>query len=396
MLRVPTLPELLHDAGEPTAIAGTKLVTAVLDRAPRPDDARSVVLFEGNTLPASSAQTLAAQIGQPFPKEIHFPNLEADAWTTEALTGGLWKRARDGVPRFTILWMSDPDYTQHQFGLDTRQAHRALTSADNNLAAVLRDLDARGLRASTDVLVVSDHGFSTIGRTVDFARVLTDAGFSATREYKTPPARGDVLINNLGGTVFLYVAEHDADTVRRLAEFLQASDLAGVIFTREELPGTFPLSAAHIDSPDAPDVAVSLRWNADKNATGFAGKVMSDGTRKPGQGTHATLSPYDLHNTLVAAGPDFRQGWRDELPTGNVDVAPTIAHVLGLKGVPKMDGRVLRESLREPEDSRSLVSPTTERLEAHTDGKDVSWSQYLQVTHFDGVEYLEEGNFQTR
>ena len=387
-LRVPTLPELLHAAGEPTAIAGTKLVTAVLDRAARPDGADSVVLFEGHTLPESFAAPLARQVGQPFPSEIHFPNVEPDAWTTRALTDVLWKRAEGGPPRFSVLWMSDPDYTQHQFGPASPPSRRALASADANLAAVLRSLDERGLRASTDVLVVSDHGFSTIGRGVDTVRALTEAGFRAAREYKTPPARGDVLINGLGGTVFLYVAEHDADTVRRLAAFLEGSDFAGVIFTRDALPGTFPMSAAHIDSPDAPDLAVAMRWNDDKNEAGLPGTVVSDGGRKPGQGTHSSLSRYDLHNTLVAAGPDFRQGWRDELPTGNVDVAPTIAHLLGLKDAPKMDGRVLTESLRESEGQPSPAPPATERLQV----QDASWTQYLQVTRFGGVDYLDEGN----
>ena len=395
-LHGPPLPELLHTRGASTAVAGTKPVTALLDRAERANDADAPVLFEGRTLPENLSSLLPEWMGGAFPGEIHFPNVEADAWTTRALTRFFWEKGPDGPPAFTVLWMSDPDYTQHQFGLATHQAHRALASADANLAVLLRELDTRGLRASTDVLVVSDHGFSTIGRTIDFAGLLTEAGFPATREYKTPPQRGDVLVDSLGGTVFLYVAEHDADTVRRLTEFLQASDVAGVLFTRDALPGTFPLSAAHVDSPDAPDLVVSLRWNADRNAAGFPGTVVSDGTRKPGQGTHATLSPYDMHNSLVAAGPDFRQGWRDELPSGNVDIAPTIAHLLGLKDAPKMDGRVLLESLRAAEDKPSSDSPTTERLEAHTQGKDATWSQYLQVTRYGGVEYLDEGNFQAR
>ncbi len=394
-LRVPTLPELLRITGKSTVVAGTKPVAAVLDRAPRLDDATSVVLFEGRTLPESLAATPAWK-GEPFPPDVHFPNVAEDEWTTGALTNTLWKPGKDGLPALTVLWMSDPDYTQHQFGPDTPQAHRALASADANLAAVLRELDARGLRATTDVMVVSDHGFSTIGRGLDTARVLNDAGFHASREYKTAPAHGNVLVDGLGGSVFLYVAEHDADTVRRLAEFLQTTDFAGVILTREALPGTFALSAAHIDSPDAPDLVVAMRWNDDTSASGFPGKVVSDGGRKPGQGTHATLGRYDMHNTLVAAGPDFRQGWRDELPSGNVDVAPTIAHLLGMTDLPKMDGRVLEESLRGFEGRLAPIPAVTQRLEAHGEGENAAWSQYLQVARFGEVEYLDEGNFVPR
>ena len=400
-LLVPTLPELLHAVGMRTLVVGTKRVAVLLDRAVRSDDetlyqgtgAGSVVLSEGETLPDGFVKILTEQIGRPFPKEIHFPNVEQDTWTAEALTGTLWKRWHDGPPPFTVLWMSDPDYTQHQFGPDTPPARRALASVDARLASVLAELYAQNLRATTDVLVVSDHGFSTIGRGVDFAKELTDAGFRATREYKAPPARGDVLINGLGGTVFLHVAEHDPETIRRLVGFLQGTDFAGVIFTRDALPGTFTLKDAHIDSPDAPDIAVAMRWNDDRNATGFLGAVVSDGSRKPGQGTHSSLSRYDLHNTLIAAGPDFRQGWRDELPSGNVDVAPTIAHLLGLKDLPKMDGRVLTESLRAAEGQPTPAAPHADRHEAvREEGKVVQWSQYLQITRFGGVDYFDEGN----
>ncbi len=47
-----------------------------------------------------------------------------------------------------------------------------------------------------------------------------------------------------------------------------------------------------------------------------------------GAGMHVSLSPYDMHNTLVAAGPAFREGLASELPSGNIDVAPTILKIL--------------------------------------------------------------------
>ncbi len=389
-LPVPTLPELLQAAGRRTVVAGTKPVAALFDRRERPDapdTAQSVVVYGGHFLPSD----LAARGGDPelasFPEEIHFPNTAQDAWTTNALTRWLWPQHPKVFPEFSVLWMSDPDYTQHQFGPASPQAERALTGVDADLAQVLEALGTERLQTDTDVLVVSDHGFSTIGRRIDLAQQLVDAGFHAGREYKEPPQSGDILVNGLGGTVYLYVAGHDAETIRRATAFLQSSDFAGVIFTRDALPGTFALSAAHLDSPDAPDIAVAFRWNDDKNAAGFPGEVVSDGGRKPGQGTHATLSRYDMHNTLVACGPDFKKGWRDELPSGNVDLAPTVAHLLGLAVAPGMDGRVLAEALVEPAGD-APAAPRTERVEAGQ----ADWHQYLQVTHYGGVDYFDEGN----
>ena len=398
-LRVPTLPELLQAAGRRTVVTGTKGVVVLMDRTVRSEDRRrrraggyvAGFIRRQDTAGGPRSQMLDASLHGTFPSEIHFPNVEQDAWTTRALTGPLWGTSPDELPQFSVLWMSDPDFTQHQFGPDSPQAHRALASVDANLGLVLQELARRHLRDTTDVLVVSDHGFSTIGRKIDLAALLTAAGFDATREYKTPPHPGAILVDGLGGSVYLYVAGHDTETIRRAVTFLQEGDCAGVIFTREALPGTFALNAAHIDSPDAPDIAVALRWNDDKSATGFPGLIVSDGGRKPGQGTHASLSRYDMHNTLVAAGPDFRKGWRDDLPTGNVDLAPTIAHLLGLPSPPKMDGRILYESFPEPA-FQFPPPPTTQRIESERETDTVRWSQYLQVTRYGGVDYIDEGD----
>ncbi len=398
-LRVPTLPELLQAAGARTVVTGTKRIVILMDRAARPfvsndkDAAQSMVLYEGHTLPENLLEWASDADASAFPTEIHFPNSDQDAWTTNALLHSLWPLRPEGPPKFSVLWMSDPDYTQHQFGPDSPQAHRALASVDANLAAVLKDLTDKGFRDTTDVFVVSDHGFSTIGQGVDFPKVLNDAGFNASREYKAPPKPGDILVNGLGGSVFLYVAGHDAETIRRAVDFLQRSDFAGVIFTRSAMPGTFAMSAAHIDSPDAPDIAVALRWTDDKSATGFPGLVFSDGARRPGQGTHATLSRYDMHNTLIAAGPDFRAGWRDELPSGNIDLAPTIAHLLGLPNPPQMDGRVLTEALKQNEKDPLPVATTRPVVSGNFDGRPL-WTQSLRISRVGSTEYIDEGNGQ--
>ena len=60
---------------------------------------------------------------------------------------------------------------------------------------------------------------------------------------------------------------------------------------------------------------------------------------------HGSFSPIDVHNTLIANGPAFRAGITIRNPTGNVDVAPTVAYVLG-HAMPLADGRVLNGGIR--------------------------------------------------
>src|SRR5205814_7632806 len=128
-------------------------------------------------------------------------------------------------------------------------------------------------------------------------------------------------------SVLFYIVQHQADVLHRLVEFLQRSDFAGVILTREPMEGAFTLADAHIDSPDAPDAVMAFKWKDEPNQYDVAGMIDADWQRGAGKGTHATLSRYDMHNTLIAAGPHFQQGGSDDLPTGNVDLAPTILQI---------------------------------------------------------------------
>ena len=258
----PTIAELVQRAGGRTATATTKTVGFLLDRQVKvghasglpsavnasgthalPSQAHAkngVTLFAGKALPGDVLNPIVAALG-PFPSA----SLQKDVWTTKAATDFLWK---DGVPAFSLLWLGNPDLTQHETAPGAPLALAAIKASDDNFAAVLSALDRQGARETTDVFVVSDHGFSTIKRSIDLRKILRDAGFSAKTEFTDEPKRGDVMLVGNGGSVLFYVEGHDAEVTRRLVEFLQQTDFAGVIFTKEPMPGTFNLSEAKIDS----------------------------------------------------------------------------------------------------------------------------------------------------
>jgi hypothetical protein len=222
---------------------------------------------------------------------------------------------------------------------------------------------------------------------VNLAGLLAKAGFKNTYAFQGTPRPGEILHVPLGGSTQLYVPDRDPELIQKLVTFLQSSDFAGPIFTRAGLPGTFPLSAARIETPNSPDILFSYRWSAGKNESGVAGLVASE-SRHIGYGTHASLSPYDIHNTLVAVGPDIRSKFRNTYPTGNVDVAPTILHLLGLPGAENMDGRILYEALA----GAAFEAPPveTKTIEATTG----NWKQWLKIATFGKATYLDEGNAQ--
>src|SRR5262249_19856888 len=221
-IAAPTIAELVQRAGARSLIAASKTVGLLLDRHPNDFGAnKSVTLFEGKALPSAALVVITEKLG-PFPS-VH---LQRDPWTTKALTDVLWK---DGVPAVSILWLGEPDLTEHETAPGAPEALAAIKSADENLATVLSALDERNARGTTDVFVVSDHGFSTIRRSNDLRKMLNEAGFAATTEFNGEPKPGYIMLAGNGGSVLFYVTGHDATVTRRLVEFLQQSDFAGVI-----------------------------------------------------------------------------------------------------------------------------------------------------------------------
>jgi arylsulfatase A-like enzyme len=387
----PTLAEILRATGKSAVIAGSKQVALLHYRLPRPDEpGGDVTLFAGETLPPSLGARLQQSLG-PFPAEVRKsssrPNEPRDEWTTRALTGPLWSGP---IPACSLLWLSEPDFSQHAAGPGSRKALAAIRSSDRKLAAVLAELKRRGLRDKTDVFVVSDHGFSTVERSVDVCQTLAKAGFPAYRQFKSAPKAGDVLVVGAGGSILFYIIGHQAETTRRLVDFLEQQDFAGVLFTKEPMGGAFTLDDAHINSANAPDLVLSMRWSAGEGNADAPGLQISDGNSKPGQGNHGSLSRFDVNNILIGAGPDLKSGYTDTMPSGNTDLAPTILWLLGVNPEASMDGRVLTEALTI--DGPLAGQPSTRTLERTCTGEHFVWRQYLQVSRVNQTAYLDEGN----
>ncbi len=384
-LKLPTLAELLRQSGRRTVVAGAKPVALLADRAERDTAANGVNVFAAASVPPEIATNLLMTLGA-FPKEDS-TNRTRNDWTTDALVTSLWA---ESVPDFTFLWLNQPDAAQHATRPGSATALAAIRNADDNFGKVLQALKAKGLLETTDILVVSDHGCSTVSTKADLAADLKAAGIQAVREFKEKPGKGEVLVVSNSGSTLVYVIGHQQSVIGRVVQFLQEWPYTGVIFTRDALPGTFGLDAAHIQTEDAPDIVVSLRWTSEQNKFGAPGTLVTDNSAAIGRGSHVSLSPYDMHNTLVAAGPDFRSGVISKLPSGNVDIAPTVLKILGLDVPKNMDGRVLSEALKNG--GKPAKSKTPPLLETSVNLSGKTWRQYLRRSEVDGVVYCDEGN----
>lgn len=383
----PTVAELLRAAGRKTAVAGTKSVAFLHDRHAEWTYAaiKNSIKFAAAPMPAAMREETLRLLG-PFLTQPNNTSDERNRYATRALTEVMW---RDALPAFSLLWLSDPDLAQHDTAPGSEACLAAVASSDRNLGIVLDALEKRKARESTDVLVVSDHGFSTVERAIDFTAELRKAGFDMKDPFTETPKRGQIITADNAGTILFYVIEHDPAVTAKLVDWLQRSDFAGVIFAREKFEGTFPLEFVRANSADAPDVMVSLRWNEKPNQFGIPGHIMADNARPAGKGTHVTLSKFDVHNILFAAGPDFRERTKTTLPSSNLDLAPTILHILGVEPPQKLDGRVLVEAMEEKAERMETLSKTIDATRKFPAGV---WQQHLRVSLVGETVYIDEGN----
>ena len=239
-------------------------------------------------------------------------------------------------PAVALIWFSEPDSSNHKAGVGSALSNRALAAADEQFGRVIEWLDDEGRLSETDVFVVSDHGYATIESVVDVDAEIRSVGLDG------------ILAAANGGAGLFYTHEADPATVECLAAWLSSQPWCGALLASErvgDVPGTIPASVANIDGRRGPDLAMSFAWDSTTNEAGYPGSTASWGG-EVGVGTHGGMSRHELRNTLMARGPSFRQSAVVESPTGNIDVAPTILHLLGFPGGEEMDGRVLHEASR--------------------------------------------------
>jgi arylsulfatase A-like enzyme len=451
LLLVPTLFQIAQKAGLRTAVVGKsgpaflqdyKVGGVVLDeKTALPLDFARELVAAHVALPSTASLAyrsgelhLAEDNGNPTargavprladsttvdPEDRHgSPNAAANRYLMSVFLDYILPKRQ---PDLAVVWLRDPDSTEHEVGVGAPDYHAALRAQDELLGELEGRLTKLGLDAITDLLVVSDHGHSNVSGPLDLfplrrvedgkpgaidlvrgysvsgairlADALSRAGLRAYDGgdcgytpvlsgiladgrplhpaqaasanacgnhlplYTTPaygllhpflPQESLVVASN-GGSDYLYQPDRDPQRIRMAVRFLQSHEEYGAIFVDDRygsIPGTLPLSAVRLHNAEGrnPDIVVGYSFDEHAKIQGMPGIEFAGNAGFIGRGMHGSFSPIDVHNTLIAAGPDFARNYRDTLPSANIDVAPTIAAILALP-MNDSDGRPLREAL---------------------------------------------------
>src|SRR5216684_4833009 len=205
LLMAPTLAERLHARGlRLVGVSSGSTGSAFLLNPRAPSGIGAVVngYFDpGQTVayPTPVSEAILSKLGPAPPKAPGAARYDASVtWTQRVLREYVLPELR---PDVVINWLTEPDHTQHDVGVGSPSAREALQNDDREIARVLAALDELGLRASTDVFVISDHGFTTNTAGVDVAGALVDAGLKAALDST------DVVLASSGQSVGLHVED---------------------------------------------------------------------------------------------------------------------------------------------------------------------------------------------
>jgi arylsulfatase A-like enzyme len=235
-----------------------------------------------------------------------------------------------------ILWMGEPDATQHTRPLGSPEHLAVLRQADANAARVIEAVD-RLRDASDDVLLIacSDHGHQTVSRVIDIEAELVAAGLKESRE------SGDVVTPTSGTSTLVYVLPGSAGKTEAIGAFLASRDWVDRVVPAAEL-ATVGQAPNH-----GLAFAISLKSDDEPNPFGVRGhsyesKPVAGKATHLACGQHGGLARYEQMPFLMIDGADFTGGAVSTAPTSPIDLAPTIlAHLrLPAEG---MDGRGLQD-----------------------------------------------------
>ncbi|HEY6108557.1 MAG TPA: alkaline phosphatase family protein [Gemmatimonadales bacterium] len=266
---------------------------------------------------------------------------------------------RRGSTELLAVSLSATDYIGHSFGPDSREIHDQVLRLDRNLGWFLSRLADRYGRDNLLIVLSADHGVTPFpefsqahghpeARWVSVDTLIAAVNQQLDRMTATTTPRGWLDFD----TGLLFVKDNG-----RLAALGIRIDSVLADVTRRLLavPGV-----GRVDRPDslaAADTAadpVARRWRHviapeagiglvvtldDWDAWAYAGGVR--------YAAHGQPSDRDAHVPLIISGKGVRAGTYGAR-VNTVDIAPTLARLLGLAPLSIPDGRVLGEALASP------------------------------------------------
>jgi predicted AlkP superfamily pyrophosphatase or phosphodiesterase len=258
------------------------------------------------------------------------------AWQDRIWTDAAVDILEKHMPNLLLVHLLTLDSTNHEFGPGSSASYTAMALLDDRVKQILDAIEKSGRADQTTVFIVSDHGFRSVRQEIRLYVLLRQKGFAKA-------SGGSVWVLPDGGVAMVYVtdpAQRNALLPQLRTLFQNLEGIAHVYDASEFASLGLPTRS---ESDQAPDLLLSAKQGyLFGDAT--TGSVISPSKDR---GAHGYLSDdSSMQAIFIAAGAGIKKGVR--LPQiSNVDVAPTIAALLGLE-MKSVSGHTIREILEAP------------------------------------------------
>ncbi len=258
-----------------------------------------------------------------------------------------WTRAgihivKQHKPNLLLFHLLNTDAINHRSGPGTWASMSAFAFADTCLRELFEAVQAAGFADKATFVITTDHGFKTAKRVIRPNVALRQAGL--LRVQGPTITTCEAVANTLGGSAMIYVP----DKSKLAALTPKLKDLLGKLEGVERIYEPHEFAALGLPTPAQNDQMADLFVVA-KDGYAFThyptgDEAVTDLTPEVYPGHHGYLaSDPQLNGMFVAWGHGVKRGAQlGEIR--NVDVAPTVAALLGLK-MENVEGRVLAEAL---------------------------------------------------
>lgn len=331
LIAVPTLFDVLHRAGYRTAGINwpcTRAAKTLDDNFP---DVPGQISY---LTPRLRAQLLGAGIlGDAENESFRARSAAArdQIWTAAAVHVIQTRR-----PNFMLFHLLITDTIQHLHGPQSPAAYTALALADAQIADVWRAVEAAGIRERTTIFVTSDHGFARPTKLVNPNVILRKARL----QRPSPQNRAQAISE--GGTAFVYLtapATREEDRAK-VIELLREQEGIAEILPPEKFAGLHLPDPAK--QPQMADLILVAKEGYAFSNESFEDESVTKLTAPAGSHGYPATNP-KMNGVFIAWGRGIKPGVKLGI-VDNVDVAPTMAELLGEK-FPEADGKIIREIL---------------------------------------------------
>jgi predicted AlkP superfamily pyrophosphatase or phosphodiesterase len=254
---------------------------------------------------------------------------------------------QDNAPDILSVSLSGHDYVNHAYSAESRLSHDHVLQLDRMLESFWRDLDAKVGKDQYVVVLTADHGFMPAleysaqqglptGR-VDSTQVLANLNKGLEPRF----GAGKWVMGYSGSSLLLdkkLLAQtgHDANAVADAARTLLLAEPGFVAaYTRAELQSGSRAGAPFftpLQNAWHPDVSGDVQYMLKPN---WKFGLRSNGT------THGSPHPYDTHVPIMLYGPAWIGKGRIDKRVEVVDIAPTLADLLGVPAPSASEGSIL-------------------------------------------------------